>query len=418
LNIPAISLTALFVAIVVSCVSRLNVGFLSFAFAFVIGLGFAGMKVSEVAAGFPVSLFLTLAAVTLLFSQARVNGTLDKLAKLSLRLSRGNAGLIPIVFFGLGLLLAMIGPGNIAATALLAPIAMDVAAKAGIPAFLMAIMLVNGANAGSLSPFSPTGLIAIGLLQKIGVQGVEWQSFLNTLMSHSIVAFLGYFAFGGIKLFRRQAAKMAGELNRETVEPFDRKQCLTLGVIGALVASVVCLRVDIMIGAFVGAVLLSLLGAADEEAAIKAIPWSVILMVCGVTLLIALMEKTGGMDLFTSILARFSTQATVTGMIAFVTGVISVYSSTSGVVLPAFLPVIPGLIVKLGGGDPLAIASSIIVGANLVDVSPLSTLGALCLAHAPASEDRAKLFNQLLAWGLSMAVVGAIVCFVLFGILW
>ena len=418
MNIPAISLTALFVAIAVSCVSRLNVGFLSFAFAFVIGLGFAGIKVSEVAAGFPVSLFLTLVAVTLLFSQARVNGTLDKLARLSLRLSRGNAGAIPMVFFGLGLLLAMIGPGNIAATALLAPIAMDVAAKASIPGFLMAIMLVNGANAGSLSPFAPTGLIAIGLLKKIGLQGVEWQSFFNTLVSHSLVAFLGYFAFGGIKLFRRRAPEGAGELHRETVEPFDRKQRLTLGVIGTLFAGVVVFHVDVMVGAFVGSVVLSLLRAADEEQAIKAIPWGVILMVSGVTVLIALMEKTGGMDLFTSILARFSTQATVTGIIAFVTGVISVYSSTSGVVLPAFLPVIPGLIVKLGGGDPLAIASSIIVGANLVDVSPLSTLGALCIAHAPPNEDRARLFNQLLAWGLSMAVVGAIVCFILFGILW
>jgi di/tricarboxylate transporter len=416
LNIPAISLTALFVAILVSCVSRLNVGFQSFAFAFVIGLGFAGMKVSDVAAGFPVSLFLTLVAVTLLFAQARVNGTLDKLARLSLRLSRGNAGLIPMVFFGLGLFLAMIGPGNIAATALLAPIAMDVAAKAGIPGFLMAIMLVNGANAGSLSPFSPTGLIAIGLLKKIGLQGVEWQSFFNTLVSHSLVAFVGYLAFGGIKLFGRSATEAAGELCR--VEPFDHKQRLTLWVIGALVASVIGFRVDIMIGAFVGSVVLSLLKAADEEQAIKAIPWGVILMVSGVTVLIALMEKTGGMDLFTSILARFSTQGTVTGMIAFVTGVISVYSSTSGVVLPAFLPVIPGLIVKLGGGDPMAIASSIIVGANLVDVSPLSTLGALCIAHAPANQDRTQLFNQLLAWGLSMAVVGAIVCFVLFGLLW
>ena len=417
MNIPAISLTALFVAILVSCVSRLNVGFLSFAFAFVIGLAFAGMKVADVAAGFPVSLFLTLVAVTLLFAQARVNGTLDKLAQHSLRLSRGNAGLIPMVFFGLGLLLAMIGPGNIAATALLAPIAMDVASKAGIPGFLMAIMLVNGANAGSLSPFSPTGLIAIGLLKKIGLQGVEWTSFLNTLISHSIVAFSGYFAFGGSKLFTKETTE-AGDFCRTRVEPFDSKQRLTLCVIGALVASVICFRVDIMIGAFVGAVVLSLLKAANEEQAIKAIPWSVILMVCGVTVLIALMEKTGGMDLFTSILARFSTQATVTGMIAFVTGVISVYSSTSGVVLPAFLPVIPGLIVKLGGGDPMAIASSIIVGANLVDVSPLSTLGALCIANAPLSEDRTKLFNQLLAWGLSMAVVGSIVCFVLFGVLW
>ena len=136
-------------------------------------------------------------------------------------------------------------------------------------------------------------------------------------------------------------------------------------------------------------------------------PWGVILMVCGVTVLTSLLETTGGIDLFSSILARFSTQRSVTGMIAFVTGLVSVYSSTSGVVLPAFLPSVPGLIQKLGGGDPLAIALSILIGGHLVDVSPLSTIGALCVAGAAAAEDRRRLFNRLLAWGLSMAVVGA-----------
>ena len=38
------------------------------------------------------------------------------------------------------------------------------------------------------------------------------------------------------------------------------------------------------------------------------------------------------------------------------------------------------------------------VGGHLVDVSPLSTIGALCIAAAP-SEDSRKLFNKLLAWG-------------------
>ena len=86
-------------------------------------------------------------------------------------------------------------------------------------------------------------------------------------------------------------------------------------------------------------------------------------------------------------------------------------------VLPAFLPPITGLIAQLGGGDALAIASSINVGAHLVDVSPLSTLGALCIANAAAGVDRARLFNQMLAWGLSMCLVGAVVCLVFFGLL-
>ena len=99
--------------------------------------------------------------------------------------------------------------------------------------------------------------------------------------------------------------------------------------------------------------------------------------------------------------------AYITGVMAFVTGVISVYSSSSGVVLPAFLPTIPGLVEHLPGASPLMIAYSVNVGAHLVDVSPLSTIGALCLASAAPGEDRQMLFAKLMGWGWSMAIVGA-----------
>jgi len=104
-------------------------------------------------------------------------------------------------------------------------------------------------------------------------------------------------------------------------------------------------------------------------------------------------------------------------VIAFVAGLISVYASSAGVVMPAFIPTIPGLIAKLGGGDPVAIAGSISVGAMIVDTSPLSTAGALCIASAAPSEDRRSLFNKMLAWGLSMSLVGALVCWLFFGLL-
>ena len=47
--------------------------------AWIVGVYFGGMPVEQVIGGFPASLFLTLAGVTLLFSQAQVNGTLDRL---------------------------------------------------------------------------------------------------------------------------------------------------------------------------------------------------------------------------------------------------------------------------------------------------------------------------------------------------
>jgi di/tricarboxylate transporter len=148
---------------------------------------------------------------------------------------------------------------------------------------------------------------------------------------------------------------------------------------------------------------------------VKAMPWSVIMLVCGVTMLIHIMDVTGGMDLFSGLLAKLSGPRYIPGVMALVTGIISVYSSSSGVVLPAFLPTIPGLIEKLGGGNPLMIAYSINVGAHLVDVSPLSTIGAMCIAAAPETEDRPRLFRKLLLWGWSMAGAGAVVCQALFG---
>ena len=37
------------------------------------------------------------------------------------------------------------------------------------------------------------------------------------------------------------------------------------------------------------------------------------------------------------------------------------------------------------------------------------------IASAPITADRRLLFNQVLAWGLSMSVVGAVGCYVAFG---
>ena len=420
MSLPVLSIVAFAIAIIISCVSQINVGFLSIAFAFIIGVFFGGMKVADVAAGFPTNLFLILVGVTLLFSQGSVNGTLDKVAKQSVKLARGNVGVIPVLFFFLAAGLATIGAGNIATTALLAPVAMTVAGNLGISGFLMTVVVCCGANSGALSPFAPTGVIANGLLARIGITGQAWPTFFNNFIAEGFVGLSGYFLLGGYKLFSRTASRKAVHKDDRLLAhegPFTWDQKLTLLVIGALLISVSFFGIDVGMGAIIGAVILTVCRASNEEAAVKTMPWNVIVMVCGVTVLISILEKKGGMDLFTTILARFSTQTSVTGVMGFVTGLISVYSSSSGVVLPAFLPTIPGLIQKIGGGDPMAIASSVNVGAHLVDVSPLSTLGALCIANAAVSEDRKALFNKLMIWGLSMSVVGALVCWVFFGLL-
>jgi len=421
MNLTVISVCALALAVLVSCVSRLNVGVLSIALAWIVGVYIGGMPVTTIMSGFPSQLFLTLTGVTLLFALAQSNGTLERLAHHAVRLCRGNRGTIPVMFFVLGVAIASIGPGNIATAALLAPLAMATAARSGIPLFLMAIMVGNGCNAGALSPIAPTGIIVNGLMARNGLPGLELQSYLYNLLAHAFVAFAGYAMFGGVALFRpgssppvgRAAASSPDAGNDTGNGPFERRHWITIAVIAALIVSAIAASVNVGMGAFLGAVILVLTGAADDGEGIKRVPWRVIVMVCGVTVLISLVEKAQGLDLVVSLVAKISSASTVNVVVAFLTAVVSVYSSTSGVVLPAFLPIVPGLAAQLPGASALGIAMSMNIAGHLVDLSPLSTLGALCIAGASVDESRA-LFNKLLAWGLSMTVVGAALCYVVF----
>src|SRR6185369_1211342 len=237
MNLPVLSVVAFAVAIIISCVSQINVGFLAIAFAFLLGVFGGHMRVAEVAAGFPTSLFVTLVAVTLFFSQANVNGTLNKVAKLSVKLARGNLGVIPVIFFFLAAGLASIGAGNIATTALLAPVAMMVAGNMGISAFLMTVCVCCGANSGALSPLAPTGVIANGLLARIGIMGQQWPVFFNNFIAEGLVGLSGYFLLGGYKLFSRRATRKAVRLDDSVLtdeEPFSWNQKLTLVLMAAL----------------------------------------------------------------------------------------------------------------------------------------------------------------------------------------
>ena len=400
-----LSVVALLLVMAASFGTRLNVGVLAVALAWLVAVFGAGWKADAVMAVFPTSLFLTLLGVTLLFGVMQANGTMAALTQRALRRCGTRVGWLPMLLFTLACVLSTMGPGAIATIALLAPIGMAAGAQAGLPPLLTALMLGNGANAGNLSPFSAVGVIVADGMAKAGLVGHAWQVWSANFVAHALAASVAWALFGGWQLLRVRVHVDVG-----VVTPLTRSHWMTLLVGAIWVVAVVFFKVNLGLAAFAAASILVIVGAGEDTAMLRQVPWSVIVMVCGVSVLICVLEKTGGLDLFSTALARIATPSTVNGVIAFITGAISTYSSTSGVVYPTFLPTIPALVAKLGGGDPLQIALSINVGAALVDVSPLSTIGALCIAALPAGDDAASLFRRLLAWGLSMTIVGAIFC--------
>jgi len=397
------SVCALLLAIAVSCTSRINVGLLAIPLAWGVGV-YAGRPADAVLAGFPSALFVTLAGVTVLFTLAEINGTVGLLARRLLGLARGRHALVPPLIFLIACAISTVGPGAIVSVALVAPVGMALSTRAGIPPFLTALMIANGANAGNLSPLSAVGIIANTRMASVGLGGHEWKVWAANFLAHCLVGTAAYALL----------IRTAHSAEPSTPDPHDDHltgpQWLTLAAIVAWIAGVVGFGLPIGLSAFAAAAIVVMAAASDETAAIRRMPWAAIVMVCGVTMLVALVEKTGGMDVFTSLLAKLARPSTINGVIALVTGLISTYSSTSAVVLPTFLPTVPGLVQQVGGGNPLAVALSINVGASIVDVSPLSTLGALCVA-AVAEPDLARdLFRKLMIWGFSMAAIGAVLC--------
>ena len=444
ISLPAlVSILALVILVGISCVNEdLNVGFLGIAFGIIVGGVFAGTPASKVMNAFPLSLFMILVGVTFLFGMAQTNGTMEKLTAYSIRACKGNTALVPIIIYILATFITTIGPGNIAGCALMAPVAMAIASKVKMPAFLMTLLVVGACNGAAFSPFAPTGIISNGIIAKcapeLGIPAdylntLAWKIHFNSTIAQGFVNIGGFFVMGGLKWFREQkgAALDIDELAPKP-EPFNAAQTTTLllvailiilvvvpglpGVKGTLPKTITNMLSNVGSISFVLSIVLMLTGYGDSKAAVKVMPWSVIMMVCGVSVLIDVMDKAGGLNFLVEVMASVAGPTTICFWTAFVPAVISAYSSSSGVVMPMFLPMTPGL-VELTGGDPIAIISAIDVGSHLVDTSPLSTLGALCIASAGEEEDKGVLFRKLLIWGLSMSIVSGIVCYVFFGLL-
>ena len=429
----------------------LNVGVVAIAFGILIGAIFAGIPAVKVMQAWPLDLFMILTGVTFLFGIATTNGTMEKLTSNAIRLAGGNTALIPLIIFVLITIITTIGPGNIATVTLMAPVAMAIAGRIGMSAFLMTLLVVGAANGAAFSPIAPTGVISTFFLHKMvpqletlgqhlgSIDALAWKIHLNSEVAQIAGNVGGFFLLGGWAWVRNQrSSTLSIDDVAPKPEPFNRHQWMTLSCIAMLVLLVILPSLsftkDIFtptmmkvfgngksanVGAiaFLLATILLIFNAGESKAAIKSIPWSVIVMVGGMGILIDVMDKAGGLNALVSIIASISNPTSVNGILGLVTGIISAYSSSSGVVMPMFLPLVPGLIETLGGGNAVSMISSINVGSHLVDTSPLSLFGAVCIACAVESEDKGKLFRQLLIWGFSMSAIGAAICYVFFGLL-
>lgn len=232
--------------------------------------------------------------------------------------------------------------------------------------------------------------------------------FRNTCVSQFILLTLLYFGFKGYRTRR---------VELERPRPLDKKQRLTLTVIIAALAAVMlpsmlpsmlnrifpeatfisllARKLDITVVAFCGTVLCLVLRLGDESAIIKRVPWSVLLVICGMGTLIALASQSHLTDSLSAGVNSGAGGGAVAYMLALASSAMSFFSSSLGVVVPTLSVLLPA-IHESSGLAPGLLFSLISCPAFFTGYSPFSTGGAIVMSSLEDEAERKKMMKFLL----------------------
>lgn len=369
-----LSLFSLAGAIFLGFFRKMNTGLVCIGFALLLGK-IAGMADRDIIGGFNYSLFLMLLGVTYLFGLAEINGTLKLLTRKITVLAGKHTYMIPVVMYVFATVLSALGPGTIPTTAIMMVFGMTLAVEMKINPAMLAAIIFLGAAGGGMSPLAATGIIGLDLCQGFGLTGIELPLLVNGVLSSTVYAALVYVAFGGYKL------KSDVVLQFSDIPAFNKEQIVTLIGIAGMVGLVMLFKVNVGLASFTVAMVLSFLRVSDEEQALKKIPWGTLLLICGVGVLMNVIISLGGIDLLSASLASVMSAKTATTILGVTAGVMSWFSSTSGVVMPTLIPTIPHIIQQMSiSVNPVEWVTAISMVSNTAGISPLSTGGALALA--------------------------------------
>ena len=377
--LPIISLLVLAIVVAIGFIKKINLGFFALGAAFVLGT-VGGMKASQITAGFSSSMFVTLVGVTFMFGMASQNGTLELFSKKVVALVGKHTVLIPILMFVLSAFISSIGPGHIAAGILMTTFAMYLAFEMDINPMATSLYAKLGANAGCASTLSITGILAAQISNPLGYSGFGLHLFLSTLLSGFVFTLVVYI------LYKGYAVKADNPLKWSEIPKFNREQRITIVVIMIVVICCIGFKLDTGLFAFLAASVLILTGCADEKKAIKGIPWGTLVFICGVGALVNVINKLGGIKLVSDYLSTLMTKDTAVPIMSATSGILSWVSSTTGVVMPALLPIADN-VARTFGVSYVELMSGIIATSFAAAISPLSTGGAIIMSSYSASKE-------------------------------
>ena len=405
-----ISIFALVACFALATTMSVNMGVLAFAAAFAVGKLAGGLSDDDIFAGFPGDIFVVLVGVTYLFAIARANGTTDWLVHWAVRLVGGRLAVIPWVMFGVGAVLTAIGAVSPAACAIVAPIALNLAARHGINPLLMGAMVVHGAQAGGFSPISVYGVIVNGVVADNKLPGSPLVLFLGSFAANLLIAAVVFVVLGGMRLACSQPVAPDQEESAEVMR-LTRDRVLTLLGLVSLVVCTLVFELDAGLVAMTVAVVLTVMSPKAAANAPAEVTWPTVLLICGVLTYVGVLKEMGTIDYVGHAVAGVGLPLLAAVLLCYIGGIVSAFASSVGL-MGALIPLaVPFL--ETGAIGAVGMVTALAVSATLVDVSPFSTNGAIVLANAKGV-DREVFFRRLLVYGAAVAAAGPAVAWLIF----
>lgn len=418
----ALMLMALAVSIGLGYKTKINIGFFTIAFAYLIGCFGMGLKPSEVIELWPVKIFFIILSVTLFYNFALANGALEKLASHLLYKCRKFPQFLPLAIFFAATIIAGLGAGFYTVLAFMAPITLLLCKKTNMNMIIGGMAANYGALAGANFMTSQSGIIFRSLMENTGISSQTAFSYSSGIFILTLIipiAVLGIFT-----LWNRKSNSIV--IEDQKPEPFDKKQKQSIFLIILMMSIVLVFpilhlvfpdvktisflnsKIDIAFLAITFSLISLLMKLADEKKVIALVPWGTLIMICGVGMLIALGVKLGIITTLSEWLANNVPVWVIPVLLCLISAIMSVFSSTLGVVAPTLFPIVPALALT-SGLNPLVLFICIVVGAQSTAISPFSSGGSLIMASAPADIDKTKFFNQLLFKAIPVGVIAALI---------
>lgn len=413
MNMATLSLIMLVAAIAIGFFLNVNVGLVSIFFAVILGYGSGQFTGKEIISGWSGSLFMTLAGITLVFAIVQSNNSLELLIRKIINKLGKAVVLVPVVYFVFAWAVSAAGPGLIPTAALVTVLAVPLAHETGFHPLMLSMTAVAAANAGRFTMLTVEGNLITDLLV---AQGYTENVMMGVCVSSTILAVIlsvvYYIWYKGYKV--RQGMGKATEVSK-----FTKEQIVSLIGMLVMVILILVFKFEASLAAFSVGGTLIILRVGDQKAAFKAMPWGTMILVCGVGVLMNLVVELGGIDLLSSGLASIMTEQTAAGFSGLTAGILSLFSSTLGVVLPTLIPTVGSLIAKVGAAvTPMELCAAIGFASSTSGISPASTAGALTMGAMTSDPEFAekykpeKLFMELLIWALVSVGIVVLLAFI------